>query len=229
MADSKLTTMSYTAESLVFLDESVPENDVCIIPKGLWSMWIQTQTDEILLVKITAEGKEYTLHIHSYHDNDPDTIYIPSWCFGNTPLEVEMARVPSPPIATKLILQPLDSELYHCDIAAAVSEHLSKWQVLSEGTTLTVPCPELGGFLVDIFVQKTEPGPTVLLRGEVPMELAEPLETVVEWQPPPKKEPEPQPPQQEQPPEAPEDFDEILPIKKSAAFVPFSGKGYTLR
>jgi len=123
-----------------------------------------------------------------------------------------------PPVATKLTLQPLDSELYHCDIAKSVSEYLSNWHVLSEGTTLTVPCEELGGFLVDIYVQKAEPASTVLLRGEVPMELAEPLETVVEWQKP----------SVTQTPSIQEDFDQILPTTNKSAFVPFSGRGNKL-
>lgn len=215
--------MHYTAQNLVFLEEHVPNNDVCIIPKHLWSKWTRNQLEELLLVKIVANKKEHTLHIHSYHENSKDIIYIPSWCFSDFPLEVEMKRVSSPPIATKITLQPLDTEVYHCDIAKAVSEHLSSWHILTEGTILTVPCEELGGFPVDIYVQKTEPETTVLLRGEVPMELAEPIEKVIEWEKPPP------PPHLEE--SIPEDFDQMLATTappKAEGFVPFSGKGNKL-
>ena len=143
--------MYYIAQNLVYLEEHVPNNDTCVIPKYLWSIWTRNQLQELLVVKIIANEKEHTLHIHSYHENNDDTIYIPSWCFRDFPLEVELKRVSSPPIATKITLQPLDSEVYHCDIAKAVSEYLSNWHILTEGTTLTVPCEELGGFPVDIW------------------------------------------------------------------------------
>lgn len=214
----------FTAQSLIFLEEVIPENDCCVIPKHLWSQWTREQTENVMLVKITHQEKEVILNVYS-HSDEQNTIYIPRWCFGvDFPIEVTMERViEMPPIATKIILQPLDSEIYHCDIATAVSEHLSQWQTLSEGTTLTVPCAELGGFLVDIFVKSIEPAPIVLLRGEVPLELDEPLETVAEWIRPPTPPPiqRPQSPTPESRPDTP------IP-EPPKGFVAFSGKGYRL-
>jgi hypothetical protein len=215
----------FTAQTLVFVEENVPENDCCVIPRHLWSQWTREQTDDVMLVKVTYNEKDVLLHVYS-HSDERNTIYIPRWCFGNEfPMNVTMERViEMPPIATKIILQPLDSEIYHCDIATAVSEHLSNWHVLSEGTTLTVPCAELGGFLVDIFVRSIEPAPTVLLRGEVPLELGEPLETVAEWNLPP-----PLPPQRPDTPrpESPSMFSEPLAPNKKG-FIAFSGAGNRL-
>jgi hypothetical protein len=216
----------YTANEFSFLDEPVPENDCCVIPKHLWSRWSQEEDNtDVLLVKLNYEDKEQILYVHSFHTNDPTTIYIPRWCFmTQMPIDVQMERCTEmPPIATKIVLQPLDSELYHCDITTAVSEHLAQWQTLTEGTTFTVPCQELGGFLVDIFVQKTEPETTVLLRGEVPFELAEPLETIVEWEK--KTEERPLTPI---PDDVPLLNTIVYPPAKNG-FVPFSGKGYSLK
>jgi len=211
----------YTAHPLVFLDESEPDNGGCVIPSNLWSQW-STEITDLMLVKIKYDETEHILHVQSFHKNGDDTIYIPSWCFSQgVQSEVTMERVEEmPPVATKITLQPLDTEVYHCDISSTVSEYLSNWQVLSVGTTLTVPCPELGGFLVDFYVKSIEPAPTVLLRGEVPLELDEPIETVAEWVK--KTGPPPQPPIQDTLPM-------IEPSVSKTVFVPFSGKGYSLR
>ena len=102
---------------------------------------------------------------------------------------------------------------------------MSKW------TTFTIQCEELGGYPVDIFVKSIEPADIVLLRGEVPLELEEPLETPIEWTTP-------------NPPSNPleqsseivekknEPFDDMLPfleeISQQKTFIPFSGTGNRL-
>jgi hypothetical protein len=215
---------TYTAHNLAFLDDYVPENDCCVIPNRLWTAWIQEQSD-VLLVKITYQGKEQILHVHSYHSNDTKTIYIPRWCFSiDSSIDVTMERIlEMPPVATKITLQPLDAEIYHCDISKEVSEHLANWQTLMEGTTITVECEELGGFPVDLFVKSIEPASTVLLRGDVVLELAEPLETVAEWVPPPAP-PVPRPSTPSPSPGIEESFQPII----QKGFVPFSGQGHRL-
>ena len=234
----------YNAQPLVFLEENIPDNGGCVIHSGLWSQW-STQITDLMLVKISYETNTYFLHVHSFHNQEQDSIFLPTWCFDKeSPIMVQMELVQEmPPIATKITLQPLDSEIYHCDIAKAVSEHLSNWQVLSVGMTLTVPCEELGGFLVDVFVKAIEPAETALLRGTVPLELDEPLETVAEWvkktTPPAQRSPSPHPHAissiQGLFPEAVDTsnkvalFPEVVEASKKVGFVPFSGKGYSLR
>jgi hypothetical protein len=219
----------YNTQSLIFLEESIPDNGGCVIYSGLWSTW-STMITDLMLVKITHGTNIFVLHVHSFHNQDQNTIFLPNWCFDNqSDLIVKMELIEEmPPVATKITLQPLDSEIYHCDIATAVSEHLSNWQVLSVGTTLTVPCKELGGFLVDIFVKAIEPAETVLLRGDVPLELDEPLETVAEWV---KKSTQlvdrPLSPNPQSTLSIQELFPEVESKKKG--FVAFSGKGYSLR
>lgn len=207
---------------MVFLEDDCPDNGGCIIHSSIWSMWSRQITD-LMLVKIISKSATYYLHVESFHNNEPTNIFIPSWCFTHESLaEVSMELIDiMPPVATKITLQPLDSEIYHCDIVGAVSEHLSNWQILSVGTTLSVPCPELGGFLVDIFVKAIEPAETVLLRGNVHLELEESIEKVAEWT-------VPRPPA---PSQAISSIQELSPEvePKKTGFVPFSGKGYSLR
>ena len=184
-----------------------------------------------MLVKITQGERTSILCVGGFTKESDSIVFLPRRCFlefdTTIPTNVDVVKT-MPPLATKITLQPLDNELYHCDIATAVSKHLSEWQVLTVGTTLTVPCEELGGYKVDIFVRTIEPESTVLLRGEVPLELEEPLETVPEW-----TAPEPiveevahpaHPILQEHEPLFESNLEEPLNQK----FVPFSGVGYRL-
>jgi hypothetical protein len=215
--------------------------DHCSVHQDLWSRWITNQTTETLLVEVIQDEQRYVLTVDCPHDEEPNVIYLPSSIYISlTSQEVTVNRLTEdPPIATNIVLQPLDTELYHCDIATAVSDYLSHWNVLQKHTTLSVPCPELGGYPVDVFVQTTEPADCVLLRGEVPLNLAESLLTVPEWIPP-----TPTPPPTERPPTPiPNEPEAFLPIpwggavqqqqsrpptRGKPAFVPFSGTGHRL-
>jgi len=79
----------------------------------------------------------------------------------------------------------------------------------------------LGGFPVELFVKEVEPADIVLLRNEVPLELAEPLESVVEWA-------------SQEPLSMPSSIDSSdtecapFPEEPISGFVPFSGKGHRL-
>lgn len=139
---------------------------------------------ETILVRVSshADDKEWILHVHSYHTLDDNVLFLPQRCYDelhHQPSDVDVELLDdTPPLATKIVLQPIDGSAEGIDIASAVSEYLSSWHVLSAGTVLHVPIQELGGFLVDVAVQEVEPATAdgyVLLRGEVPLELAEPL------------------------------------------------------
>ena len=217
-------------------DVTVGEKDACLISEQLWSTWIVEQKEELLLVNITQNSNTYTLVVEGYHKQSRDNIYLPMSVFrdlnSNDHVTVSIEKQ-MPPHATKILLQPLDNELYHCVIATSVSIYLSNWNILKKNTILTVPCQELGGYEVDVFVKDIEPSDLVILRGDVPMELAEPLETVAEWVVPPSLTlPLPLPPSPM--PEATvlpgDDFDSPFEvIQPPTKFVPFSGKGYSLK
>ena len=82
---------------------------------------------------------------------------------------------------------------------------------------------------MDLFVEKTEPANQVLLRGDVPLELAEPLESVAEWQPKPVvAEPVAANPVVQSCCEEEFDPKPINRVSSQSTFVPFSGQGYRL-
>lgn len=198
-----------------------------MLPQHLWSRWVERQTTEVLLVEVVQTGEPFVLHVASHHDLNRDGIFLPPRILAALDASeyVEVKVLESlPPQATKIILQPLDEDIADCvDISEVVSEQLSKWHTLKQGTILSIECENSGGLILDILVKATEPAELVLLRGEVPLEI-ERLE-------------EPLPlPQQTFPVPAPvvaepeEDFNSVMPMPSvpSSGFVPFSGKGYRL-
>lgn len=159
-----------------FPDEAhcIAERDSCIVPRNLWLSWIDNQEQELLLIEITQNTVKHTLVVETHHDFSRGTIYVPPRYANDFNLEelVEVnVRSRIPPIATKIKLSILEDEFEGFDLAAAASEYLSHWNILSKGAILSIPCPELGGFPVDVFVVDVEPEPLVLLRGEVNLEI----------------------------------------------------------
>jgi hypothetical protein len=211
--------------------------DCILIPKTMWEKWIEV-CEKTMIVRLTQESTTLICTVGGYHEEN-NIIICPSWMFytldstKDTMIEKvfeENDEMEPLPLATKIHLRPLDNELYHANIEEEVSLYLSNFQTLQQGCTLVVPLQSLGGFNVDIFVEKCEPQGEVLLRGDVPLELVAPLENVMEWE---KKEedikeesPRPGTPI----PSMVEDFSSFLedykPEKKG--FVAFSGSGNRL-
>lgn len=226
------------------LDDIVPEHGIIVVPERLWTSWVNDQETEVLLVRVShALDTElsWVVHVHSPHRYGNNTVFLPQYILAvlqGASVHIELLE-DMPPLATQITLKPLQEEGYQCDLATAVSEHLSHWQVLQEGTILSVPIEELGGFQIDCIVTKIEPEPLVLLRGEVPLELEE-----MPQPPMPSRPPTPPPPQI--PLLQPQDtcFDDIgsmLPgisqqptytnqsNQTKKGYVAFSGTGHSLR
>lgn len=217
----------YYPQPTSILEELVPEHDVCVIPRPLWSQWIAEQSTEVLLVRVTADTQTWTLYVHSHHEFGEEIVCLPQWCYSqlanpHTDIQMELLEE-MPPQATKIILEPLEEEMRSVDLATAVSEYLSNRHTITQGMIIPVPIEELGGYVAHILVKATEPAETVLLRGEVPLELSE-------FEQPPQALPSapilrvPTPPPQE---EFIEDL--MIPVApQTKGFVPFGGQGYRL-
>lgn len=162
------------------------QTDQCILPMRLWKHLVHLDSPEVLLLTISQGDVTHTLVANGGHQSNRTTVFVPYWCAEAflPGVEAEVKRAPVPPVATKIVLEPLDTELYQCDISATVSAELGKWNVLTQGTTFRVECEELGGYHMNIFVKSVEPERIVLLRGEVPLELTEPQEVAPMETPP---------------------------------------------
>jgi hypothetical protein len=213
--------------SLDLLDEELAATDGCALPQHLWSRWTEQQTTEVLLVEVIQLGEPFVLHVASHHNENRDGIFLPPRILAamnsNEYVEVKVLSE-MPPLATKIVLQPLDEDIAGCvDVSEVVSEQLSKWHTLKQGTILSIECKNVGGLILDILVKTTEPAECVLLRGEVPLEIES-------MEPPPQPQIPLLPQLQPAPltePMVEEDFSIPLPTV-TTGFVPFSGKGYRL-
>ena len=233
-----------------FLEDLDPaqERDNCIVPVRLWTRWVENQSAEVLLVELRQGSTRILLCVEGHQNQSEEHIYIPHRYFTEI-AEDEICFITvvntMPPNATKIELQLVDSEIYHIDISEAASKVLSHWNILSVGTIVSVPCEEMDGYLIDVIVKSCEPEDTVLLRGEVPLEIAEPLIKGPSWYTASSQTTSPtisgQRPSTPIPetsmPFTAEDFNEIIPIvpvnfaqetSSNTGFTPFSGKGRTL-
>lgn len=170
-------------------DTEFNENlDQILIPKDLWEEWIDDDdSPEVSLCRLSEGGPVVT--VGGYHDLGEGCIVCPLWVFHvyREYNEVELIRLKEmPPIATNLRLKPIDSAVLQTDYVEALSELLAGWQVITVGTTLSVTLKEMGDYCVDFFVEEVQggedyEGDCVLLRGELPFELSDSLETVPDW------------------------------------------------
>lgn len=171
--------LSLIARPLVALLNEDAEKDGCFVPQHLWKRWIDAQETEVLLVEIHQGDVRFVLCVEGPHQESGSEIYIPHRYIHDLVFE-ERVNVhvldEMPPKATEIVLQPLDSGFCGVDIASAASQLLSNWNVLSAGTILSIPCEELGGFHIDVLVKQLQPASTVLLRGEVPLVVENPVE-----------------------------------------------------
>ncbi len=200
----------------------------------MWTRWINDQTTEVLLLKIHQNESSHVFTVDSSHNKLRNVVYIPDHYSTEFDIDsmydAELLDI-LPPIATQITLQILESDFAGIDIASAASEYLSKCNVLKRHSILQIPFPELGDLVLDVFVADTAPEEIVLLRGEVPLEIAsseqEPL-------PEPAYFPQPTPTPMSTPILSPaiiDSFDTILPeiyVPEISGFKAFCGKGHRL-
>ena len=214
-------------------DTEFNENlDQILIPKDVWEEWIDDDEGlEVSLCRLSEGGPVVT--VGGYHELGEGCIICPLWVFQiyREYNEVELIRLKEmPPVATNLRLKPVDSAVLQTDYVEALSELLSGWQVITKGTIITVTLKEMGGYCVDFFVEDVQggedyEGDCVLLRGELPFELSDSLETVPDWPMVAQKSLAEASSSKEADEE--EDFSCMLPsltVPQSQTFKPFTGK-----
>ena len=141
----------------------------------------QNDDNKVFLIKITNPStlKSIVVNVGAPHrEANKAGIYAPSWILEALDIndigEVTWEKIRTPPVrATKISLRPLDSMMEHIDARAEIEEHLKMFNVLQEGTTISVPLRPFDNYIARVFVEKIEPVPVVLLRDEVELELLE--------------------------------------------------------
>jgi hypothetical protein len=182
----------HTVKPLIFLSsESVKEHgDEIVIPRFLFESWLEHFPKGIpMLTNMTSIDTGISRIVCIGSSEVGNHVYAPSWILeqlGATDDAMVSLQpcITEMPFATKICLRPLDNAAYHTDLRNVFEQYLDMFHVLEEGTTLSVPLEELGGFEINAFIERMEPTPRCRLGGEVIIEFLEPLGGIPEHEQP---------------------------------------------
>lgn len=198
------------------------------VDKTIWRQAMQQEGSRRKFVRILhPEGMEDWIAplgqpvTVSDEEEDIYNIYMPLWMLDAAQLQgegeqavVEVLDEEHFPEATRIVFRVVDSAIYNADIKDELERSLSALGVIRQHSTLQIPVSALGGYVVEVFVSKTEPATIVLCDGEeVAVEFEEPVDQIAPPRPP--------TPVPESPPP-------LVPPVSSESFSAFSGQGHTL-
>lgn len=189
-----MATQLFQAYSLDYLAEDLNvhelSGDEIRVHRFVLEGWLQREgVDEgkPLLVHITSsEGNNRVCCVGAPHFQDRGQVYVPQWIMENIGLEMGADVTLEPitediPYASMIYLKPMDTAIYHTDIRECFERALDMFHVIETGTMLTVEIEALGGYKVQAYVDKIEPGFVCRLGGEVGVEFMEPEGGVPEF------------------------------------------------
>jgi|UniRef100_A0A6C0K3R3 hypothetical protein len=126
---------------------------------------------------------------HFRNTENSESVIIPDWVRGalridgsGEHLEIAWLAEDSFPKATRVVLRPHDSALFHGDIKDDLERELTSYGVIMERTTIPVSLRTLGGFSILIDIIRTYPANIVLLDGD---EIVFEFEASLDTPPPP--------------------------------------------
>jgi hypothetical protein len=178
----------FIARSLVFypgyFEEGKQElSDEIILPAYYLNRLMEQFGDnETLYLNIVNTNKDlkYMATIGSSHNHDKNIIYAPQWileligCTGNcdTVIKLEKADVEGIPVASKLVIKPLDPMAFEVDTLACFEAAFMNLHSMMEGITLPIPIPQLGKeYIMYAHIEKIEPARVCrIVEGEVDVE-----------------------------------------------------------
>ena len=178
----------FISRSLVFYPGFFEDNcqelsDQIIVPSYYLNRLIDDFEDgEKLYLNMTNTNtnKNILVAIGSPHSFDRNTIFAPQWildlidCTGccESVITLTKADMSEVPVATKIIIKPLDPIAFELDTLACFEKAFMNLHSIKEGITLTVPVPQLGkGYTMLAYIEKVEPATiSQIAEGEVDVE-----------------------------------------------------------
>lgn len=162
-----------------FLGEGVADTALAFVTERFWKRAHQEFPEAKRVFALVSAGEKQfpialgqPVSVEDVPDTEP-RIYIPQWLVAMLELDgcgdsvgLEWIYEEAFPEATRLVLRPHDSAFYHADAREELEGHLTRFGVLTAGTTVTIPISVLGGFPIEFDVVVTEPAGTVLLQGD---------------------------------------------------------------
>lgn len=128
----------------------------------------------------TNTNKNILVAIGSPHSFDRNTIFAPQWildlidCTGccESVITLTKADMSEVPVATKIIIKPLDPIAFELDTLACFEKAFMNLHSIKEGITVTVQVPQLGkGYTMLAYIEKVEPATiSQIAEGDVDVE-----------------------------------------------------------
>lgn len=167
-----------------------------------------------------VRGETLAIAVEGPHKEDiDDAIFVPSWVFKRLEVEdgdeVTMdAILDSLPKGTMVTLCPMTGSTMEGPMfLEGLTEALNHLGIVQEGLLSAIIDPSVP-VIHEFIIKQLTPSKVCLADGELRVE----IERAMDRPPTPELTPTPQ-----------SNFDEMLPSTSSKGFVPFSGKGYSLR
>ncbi len=164
-------------------DNSQELSDEIILPSFTLNKLIESFHDsEILYVNITNvhTNQHYLTTIGSSHNYDKNTIFAPQWileligCTGScdTVIKIEKAEMDDIPIASKIIIKPLDPIAFEIDTLELFEKALMNLHSIKENITIPISVPQLGrDYFIFAHIEKVEPmDVSRITNGEIDVE-----------------------------------------------------------
>ena len=170
----------FIAQSLLYYHdykEEVELSDQIIVPLSLFHRLIGEFEDESVLY-VNLIHTEYNLHhlvtITAAHDDNTHTIYVPDWILdllgrSEDPLyRIEKADVSELPVATNLIIKPLDPSAFDVDLTTCVEQAFMNLHSIQQNVTVPI---QIMDQTVYLYIEQVEPAPlSRIAHGEVTVE-----------------------------------------------------------
>jgi len=170
----------FIAQSLLYYHyykEEVELSDQIIVPLSLFHRLMREFEDESVLY-VNLIHTEYNLQqlvtINAAHDDNADTIYVPDWILdllgrSEQPIfQIEKAEVSELPVATTLMIKPLDPSAFDVDLTTYVEQAFMNLHSIQQNITIPI---QIMDRTVYLYIEQVEPAPlSRIVHGEVVVE-----------------------------------------------------------
>ena len=170
----------FIAQSLLYYHyykEEVELSDQIIVPLSLFHRLMREFEDESVLY-VNLIHTEYNLQqlvtINAAHDDNADTIYVPDWILdllgrSEQPIfQIEKAEVSELPVATTLMIKPLDPSAFDVDLTTYVEQAFMNLHSIQQNITIPI---QIMDHTVYLYIEQVEPAPlSRIVHGEVVVE-----------------------------------------------------------
>ena len=191
-------TMAIATQFQVWSQTLLPNDGdmhTCLIENTMWQrIHDENGSAKRIFARILLDGEQVGICALGHPvpngsgigDGIKPPIFLPPWLLQSAGLEgvgetVEIEWIDETyfPEATKIVLRPHESAFYHANARDELEPVLTRYGVLGVGTTVPVPIEELGGYIIQFDVIRTEPANMVLMEGdEVEIEFEKALDYV---------------------------------------------------